>query len=185
MTVGSVVFGLPLYFLLVSIKYDRVALLAGMSLSLRRMCPKRAQRDFRICNESGFSWHFLYRDLFVILIGYFMLSILLSCLRWNALSFSSSVWVSAHVPQLYRSMDLTSALYRWIFVNVFNLLPRVHRWFSLFRARDESCFLLSTSCESPMSDPTFLTFFHCSSLLDIDVYSVLSVFTLSWCVLNT
>ena len=37
-----------------------------MSLSLRRIWPKRLQRANRICNDSGFSWQILWSDLFVI-----------------------------------------------------------------------------------------------------------------------
>ena len=84
-----------------------VALLAGMSLSLRRICPKRFQRAFRICSERGFSWHFLYSDLFVIFTGNLMFRTFFNCFRWKAFIFSSSVRVSAHVLQLYNRMDFT------------------------------------------------------------------------------
>ena len=86
------------------------ALLAGMSLSLRRICPKRFQRTFRICSEKGFSWHFSYNDLFVIFIGNLIFRTFVSCFRWKAFIFSSSVRVSAHVLQLYSSMGFTRDL---------------------------------------------------------------------------
>ena len=72
-----------------------------MSLSLRRICPKRFQRAFRICIERGFSWHILYSDLFVIFTGNLMFRAFFSGLPWKAFIFSSSVRVSAHVLQLY------------------------------------------------------------------------------------
>ena len=57
-TIGRVVAGRPLSLWPYWMKQVLVALLAGMSLSLRRICPERFQRAFRICSEMGFSWHF-------------------------------------------------------------------------------------------------------------------------------
>ena len=65
---------------------------------------------FRICSERGFSWHFLYSDLFVIFTGNLMFRTFFSCFRWKVFTFSSSVRVSAHVLQLYSSMDFTRDL---------------------------------------------------------------------------
>ena len=49
----------------------------------------------------------------------------------------------------------------------------------------ESAFLLSKSLSAPLKDPTFFTVCQFSSdlfvFLSIHVYSVLPVFTLSWC----
>ena len=61
-TIGRVVVGRPLSLWPYWMKWALVALLAGMSLSLRRICPKRFYRAFRICSERGFSWHFLYSE---------------------------------------------------------------------------------------------------------------------------
>ena len=106
-TIGRVVVGRPLSLWPYWMKQ---ALLVGMSLSLRRIWPKRFQRDFRICSERGFSWHFLYSGLFVIFTGKLMFRTFFSCFRWKAFIFSSSVRVSAHVLQFYSSMDFTRDL---------------------------------------------------------------------------
>ena len=101
-----------------------------MSLSLRRICPKRFHRAFRICSERGFSWHFLYSDLFVIFTGNLMFRTFFSCFRWKAFIFSSSVRVSAHVLQLYSSMDFTRDLFLLVANKYF---PRYkYFWAALF-----------------------------------------------------
>ena len=61
----------------------------------------------------------------------------------------------------------------------------IHTAFNFDRAIVDKVLRRSTSLSSPISDPTFLTDLHDSSVLlgkrSMVVYSVLSVFTLSWC----
>ena len=78
-TIGSVVIGRPLNFLPFGVKYTLIALLAGMSLSLRKIWPKSFQRATNICRDSGFSLHFLYSDLFLIFTGNFKFKTFFSC----------------------------------------------------------------------------------------------------------
>ena len=59
---------------------------------------------------TGFSWHFLYSELFVIFTGNLELRTFFSCFLWKAFIFSSSERDSAHVLQLYSSMDFTRDL---------------------------------------------------------------------------
>ena len=73
---GSVVVGLPRYLLAIWLKYDCMALLAGMSMSLLRMWPKRRQRLSMMCIVRGLSLHILYNDLFVIFVGWRMFNTL-------------------------------------------------------------------------------------------------------------
>ena len=180
-TTGSVVTGLPLNLFPAWMKQDLVAFLAGMSLSLLRICPNRFHLLSKICIDSGFSLHFLYRDLFVIFTGYLMLRTFLSCFLWKMLSFSSSVLVNAQVPQLQSRMDFTNDLQRCNFVALLMVFPFSQMLFSLFKATDERCFLLSTSSLSPMREPTFFVCLQSVSILEIDVYSVLSGFTFKSC----
>ena len=113
-----------------------------------------------------------------MIFGYLMFSTLLSCLRWNESSFTSSDLFRAQVPQLYRSTGFTRARYSLSFVDRFILSPLIQTLVSLLSAAFESCFRLFTSLVSPISEPTFFALFHSSLFLDIVVNSVL--FALTW-----
>ena len=84
---------------------------AGISWSLRSMCPNNLHRASLIVTEMGLSLVFLYSDSLVIFVGHLIPSSLFSCFRWNASSFSSSVFVTPQVPQLYNKIGFTSDLY--------------------------------------------------------------------------
>ena len=59
MITGRVVVGLPLNLFSLRWKYSCMALLAGISSFLRKICPKRRQRLSNMGVDSGFSLHFL------------------------------------------------------------------------------------------------------------------------------
>ena len=89
------------------------------------------------------------------------------------------------MPLLYNSMDFIRLLYSFNLMSFLILSLRIQIAFSFESAMVESAFLLLMSLSSPIKDPTFFTVRQFSSdlfaFLSIHVYTVLSVFTLSWC----
>ena len=58
-------------------------------MSLLNIWPKSFHLAFRIVIDSGISLHVSYSFWLVMMVGYFMPMILLSCLQWNEFSLSS------------------------------------------------------------------------------------------------
>ena len=111
--------------------------------------------------------------------GYRIPRTLRSCFRWKEPNFSSSVLVSAHVPQLYSRTDLTKVLYSLILVRCLVLSALCHICSILFNAMFDRCFLCSMSSLLPSSERTFFDVFHSSECFLTEVCSVLSRLTLS------
>ena len=82
--------------------------------------------------------------------------------RAAAFDFSSSVLVSAHVPQFYNRTDLTNVLYSLILVRCLVLSALCHICSILFNAVFDRCFPCSMSSLLPSSEPTFFDVFHSS-----------------------
>ena len=67
---------------------------------LRSIWPKSFHLASRIVIDCDLSLQVSYSFLFVMMVGYLIPRIFLSCLRWNASSCSSWCFVRPQVPQL-------------------------------------------------------------------------------------